>query len=294
MALWGITDAAASTPKIIARTAYFNAASATVINLVNDTIDISASGTGFATGDAVKYDINGGTTITGYVNGTTYFVRVVGAGVIELYDTYAHAIAFGSTTGRSNTTVLGAGSHFLKRTGAANVYGDRIQRGSEIVFVDSQEASTTANKAKGLNSPGWWLYRTYTDGNSKTRYKTELLIAIANTAVAAGDQEDTIAADMTLTITGQPTAATVTAPAAATFTVTATTNAASGLSYQWQIQQSGVGAWADIVGATTASYTTGVTSIAPGIGASDTDKFLCKVSAGGLTVASNSVILTVN
>ena len=43
-----------------------------------------------------------------------------------------------------------------------------------IVFVDETEAGLAANKERGLSSPGWWSYRTYTDAAGKTRHKAEL------------------------------------------------------------------------------------------------------------------------
>lgn len=101
MALWGKTDALASTPKYVARKAFFDS---TAVNTTAETINIIGSNTGFATGDAVAYSINGGTVIGGLVDGTTYFVRVVGAALIELYNTYANATAASGTTGRLNIT----------------------------------------------------------------------------------------------------------------------------------------------------------------------------------------------
>lgn len=198
MTLWGNTDTLAGAPKFIARKAFFNAASATVISTANDTINLVPSNTGFNTGDQVQYSINGGTVITGLVNLTNYFVRVVGAGLIELYDTYANATATSGTTGRLNMTAVGVGVQTLQRTGLANPK-DADRRG--LVFVSNEEAAIAANRAKGLVSPGWWLYTTYTDANSATRHKAELLIAISVANAVSGDAgvtgagDDTIVAD---------------------------------------------------------------------------------------------------
>lgn len=43
--------------------------------------------------------------------------------------------------------------------------------------VDATEASVAANKAKGINTAGWVRYRTYTDAQSNTRHKAEVLVA---------------------------------------------------------------------------------------------------------------------
>ena len=55
------------------------------------------------------------------------------------------------------------------------------------VFVDVTEAGVASNRAKGLKTPGWNLYHTYTDANGNTRHKTESLIAMKVSAADAGD-----------------------------------------------------------------------------------------------------------
>lgn len=75
--------------------------------------------------------------------------------------------------------------------------------GTRLVLVDTNEAKVAANIAKGLNGPGWWLYRSYTDAATVVRYKTEKIVAFSNsvTAVVAGDVgtgvvDDDIVADV--------------------------------------------------------------------------------------------------
>lgn len=107
--------------------------------------------------------------------------------------------------------------------------------GTQLVFVDEVEARQPENKARGIRNAGWWLYRTYTDANGSTRYDNECLVAISNTAVAAGDaSDDAVVVDRTITITTAPVATTVTAPAAAVFTVVAAAIPTTTLSYKWQ------------------------------------------------------------
>lgn len=286
MALWGKTDDLAGTPKFIARTATVAAAK---INTTADTINILESGTGFATGDAVVYTGNA----TGPTSGSTYYIRVVDAGVVELYDTYARSIDAPTTTGRVNFTNAGSSTHSLQRTGAANVFGDHVNNGRAIVFVDQQEAQVDANKAKGITGAGWWLYRTYTDGQSATRHKAECLVAMTVDVATSSDAEDTIVGDLVITIGTQPDDVTVTEPATATFTVAATINGVVPLSYQWQIQQSGAGAWANIAGATSTTYTTGATAVSAGAGATNGDKFRVVITGGGVTATSDAATLTV-
>lgn len=290
MALWGKTDALASTPKFVARKALFDS---TAVDTTAETINILSSNTGFATGDAVKYSRNGGTAIGGLTDGSTYTVRVVGAGLIELYDTYTHAITTGATTGRVNLTAAGTGVQILQRTSAANAFGDHVYNGRQVVFVDAQEAQTTANKAKGITGAGWWTFLTYTDAQSHTRTKAECLVALRVLASDAGDAEDTVAVDLAITIATQPADTTVDLSESetdtATFSIEASINSALPLSYQWQKQEGGSGAWANVTSATEAEYTTGVLTTS----ADNGDKYRCVVSAEGISLTSDAVTLTV-
>lgn len=85
--------------------------------------------------------------------------------------------------------------------------------------------------------------------------------------------------------TDQPDDTTATEGGTATFSVTAT----NATSYQWQKQESGAGAWSNISGATSASYTTGTLTAAT----DSTDKYRCVATGAGGTTTSNSATLTV-
>lgn len=161
------------------------------------------------------------------------------------------------------------------------------------VGVDASEETVTANKAKGMQHPGWVTIRTYTDQHGNTRYKSETLVAAGSMTSDASD--DSTVADLAITIGTQPQNASVTAPAAATFTVVATINSttAAPLAYQWQVQQEGAGAWADISGAISASYTTGATATGDAAGATDGDKYRVVITSGNATVTSSAATLTV-
>lgn len=58
---------------------------------------------------------------------------------------------------------------------------------NNAVFVDLTEAGVESNRAKGLKTPGWNLYQTYTDQNGNTRHKVEPLVTMKVTAEDAGD-----------------------------------------------------------------------------------------------------------
>ena len=128
-----------------------------------------------------------------------------------------------------------------------------------IVFVDETEAGLNENKTRGISSPGWWAYRTYTDAAGNTRHKAEQLAFISNPDTNANEtqSDDTIAADVAsaVTIDTQPAAAT-SASGAGTFTVaTSTTGTPGTLTFQWQRQKAGQTRWANI----TAALDTGIT-----------------------------------
>jgi hypothetical protein len=114
-----------------------------------------------------------------------------------------------------------------------------------------------------------------------------------STSDGAGQIADTDAAGLTpvITIGTQPQNASVTEPDPATFTVVATASPTTILTYQWQKQEDGVGAWTDISGATSASYTTPATTVAD----DDGDRYRVIVdAAGAVAVTSNAATLTVS
>ncbi len=88
-------------------------------------------------------------------------------------------------------------------------------------------------------------------------------------------------------IATHPTDQTASAGATATFTVSATTVQHATLSYQWQKQESGAGAWSNISGATSASLAVVTTE------ADNTDKYRCVVSNVFGSETSNAATLTV-
>lgn len=70
-------------------------------------------------------------------------------------------------------------------------------------FVDLTEAGVASNRAKGLKTPGWNLYHTYTTADGRTRNIVEPLVTMKVSATDAGDAgvtgntavEDTVVAD---------------------------------------------------------------------------------------------------
>jgi hypothetical protein len=172
-------------------------------------------------------------------------------------------------------------------------------------FVDTTEAAVTSNRAKGLKTPGWNLYKEYGNG----RKYVETLVPMKVDAATAGDvgitndtaTEDLTVADTILAITVQPANRSVVAPNTAAFTVTATATPTTTITYQWQIQQSNESGttWTNVssgTGGTTASYTTAGTAVTAGAGATNGDKYRVLVSAPTKTsqiITSSVATLTV-
>ena len=312
MALWGKTDTLAASPKYITRKAYFGTSA---VNTTNDTIDLRGSNTDFATGDGVVYNANGGTALGGLTSGNTYYAyQTTTSGVFKLSDTEAHAKA---GTNFVDLTGTGNAAQFLQRNAEGNENtapgnGDHTYNGMDLYFIDINEAQQPENRKRGLKNPGWWLYRAWTNADGSLAQHSECLVALGGqsdklqattgdlgTGLRNGANDDPVAVDATVSITAQPSNASVTHPATATFSVTAAITGAGSLTYQWQVQEGGTGAWANVSrgsGGTTASYTTGVTQVAASSSVdSNGDKYRCIVGAstGATSVTSNAVTLTV-
>lgn len=74
------------------------------------------------------------------------------------------------------TDALESAPKYLNETDLENAY-----------FVDATEATVESNRDKGIKTPGWMLYNTYTDANGNVRHKSEVLVAMKVSAADAGD-----------------------------------------------------------------------------------------------------------
>jgi hypothetical protein len=172
-----------------------------------------------------------------------------------------------------------------------------------VVFVDVAEAKVPANRAKGLVTPGWNLYHTYTTATGSVRHIVEPLVAMKLSAALAGDAgvtgntavEDAIAADPTITISVQPAAESANSTTDAVFTVTAAADNGGVLAYQWESSAD------DVTFATVASAngvsgeTTATLTLTPDATLhADGNYFRVVISTdGAASVTSNSALLTV-
>jgi hypothetical protein len=75
---------------------------------------------------------------------------------------------------------------FLSSDEKENVYGVDASASRE-------EAMLPENRAKGIDTPGWVKYVTYTDSEGNTRHKSEVLVAMSSITGDASD--DSVVAD---------------------------------------------------------------------------------------------------
>jgi hypothetical protein len=186
------------------------------------------------------------------ISGVNYIVKTVTSTTsIELHKVYA---------GSTNNSL--AGANVIKRTPPKAVAEFVILGGDsnsyDLVFADATEGSLAENKSRGINGPGWWQYRSFTDHAGNTRHKAECIAAVTVASSVSGDlADDTIAADVAsaVTITGQP-GNSSSSSGAGTFAVTTSTTGTPGaLAYVWQRQKAGTKRWVNI----TANLDTGIT-----------------------------------
>ena len=318
MALWGKTDTLASAPKYVTRKAVFDAQAN--VSSSGDTIDLSNANTNFATGDGVVYT---GASGIGLTQGTTYYAMRQDNNSIKLATTEAGAKA--GATGINLTAGATGAIGYLQRntegneangasgaTGAPHeisTAGDHNYNGRDLYFVDIDEAQQAENRARGLKTPGWTNYRSYTDANGNVRHKSEILVALGgnktvgatgsyNTQANTGDRstDDAVLVDATTSITAQPVNRSVTAPAGTTFAVTsAATGAYGSLTYQWQISSDGGSSWTNLSNAGVYSgVATATLTISASTGLNGKKyRVICGTDTANTNAISNAVTLTV-
>jgi len=302
MALWGKTDTLASAPKYVTRKAVFDAQAK--VTSATDKIDLTDANTNFATGDGVVYT---GASGIGLTHGTTYYVMRQTDNTIKLATTEAGAKA--GATGVNLTAGATGAIGNLQRNVEGNENYDHNYNGRDLYFIDADEATQAENIARGLKTPGWTNYRSYTDANGNVRNKSEVLVAMGAYSGATGfgtyqaqtgdnTADDTVLVDGTVTIVTQPLSQSKVAGSGAgnkgVFVVAATLAGVGTLAYQWQVAESATPTvWANVsrgTGGTTATYTTGNTQVAASASVdSNGDKYRCLVWGTGSNVAVTTV-----
>mgnify|MGYP005728689059 FL=1 len=186
------------------------------------------------------------------ISSVAYIVKqVTSTTAIELHKNYA------------GSTATVAAANVIKRTPPKAVAEYVIKGGDSIsnyqlVFVDTTEDGIASNKTRGIDGPGWWLYRTYQTHNGTERHKAEKLASLRVAAGTSGDTADeTVVADVLETITvGTQPANSTSSSGAGTFTAAFTVDQSGTKVYKWQRQTaSATTRWVDI----SASLDTGIT-----------------------------------
>lgn len=177
MPLWGKTDANVSKPKWLDR------GQIVAVNITNP---------------GVGYDTAPTVLISAPTSGTqaTATATIANAGAAGYVNSITITNPGAGYTAADTITVSFSGGTPETPAAASAIYHGAAYNNGTIYFVDRDEAQVASNKAKGLTSPGWWLYTTYTDANGNTRHKAEHLVFIDATAAEAGDAaDDSVVAD---------------------------------------------------------------------------------------------------
>jgi len=158
---------------------------------------------------------------------------------------------------------------------------------AQTVGVSVDEALSAANRAIGIKTPGWVKTLSYTDAQGNVRNKTETLVAFGGALTGDIDALPQVA---TITISAQPQSLSVVEGLTALFSVTATASVGT-LSYQWEKQEAGAGAWTAIAGATSATYETAETVLADD--STDAYRVVVSGSLSATPIVSDAAVLTV-
>ena len=142
-----------------------------------------------------------------------YIVKQVNSTTsIELHKPYVAAT--NNSLGASSAvrrTAPKAVAEYVVKGGDSNAY--------DLVFADATEQSLAVNRKRGITSPGWWLYRSFTDVEGTTRHKAECIafVNMAASAAVGDDADDAILGDFNsvISISSQPASATTYTPAGA-------------------------------------------------------------------------------
>ena len=135
---------------------------------------------------------NGSATLTG--TGTAFTTELKSGNSVVIATVEYRVVAIASNTSATLHKVY-AGSTASGVTITANEQPASIDVAdlAKVFGVDTTEAAVTANRAKGINTPGWVKYTTHTDSQGSTRHKAEVLVAMSSITGDAAD--DSVVAD---------------------------------------------------------------------------------------------------
>lgn len=224
------------------------------------------------------------------INNKSFYVKSVDGTKITLAQPWTSASDNANNTAKRRTPPKALADFVLAR---ATDHQSSVD--TQIVAVSLAEAQLSTNKSRGISSPGWWAYRTYTDASGTTRHKSELIASYKDGSAISGDfTDDLVAGDSAsaVAIGTQPANASVAANGSntATFTVSATKTGAGSLTYQWQVSTDEGASFSDISSANANSVTTAAV-----VAGDDQNQYRVKVGtdAGATELVSSAATLTV-
>ncbi len=148
---------------------------------ITGTVDVSnGSPTVTGTGTAFLTELKAGNTLFIISSGNTqeYRVRTITSDTVLTLEGN-----FGGITQTGITITANEQPTYIPVAELEQVFG-----------VSAAEAAVASNKAKGINTPGWVKYTTYTDAQGSTRHKAEALVAMGTITGDASD--DSVVADV--------------------------------------------------------------------------------------------------
>jgi hypothetical protein len=157
------------------------------------TIAISTAGAVTGTGTAFTTEAKIGNYIT--AGGRDYQI-------VKITSNTAATVIAGKNNGNGSVTAVIAGASYALSEKPVFVAHESAETAgksgdsTKVFGVNVTEAGVASNRAKGIKTPGWTRYTTYTDAQGNTRNKVEVLVAGSAsstgdfTAAAAGDAAD--------------------------------------------------------------------------------------------------------
>lgn len=159
------------------------------------------TGTAVFTNNSVTVTANSSTTFNTEIRvGDNIFLSTANtaAGANTRYRVVAIANSTSLTLNRAYNAATNTAATVWIQNAPRNVTYTRTgMRPIDIVGVDVTEARVASNRAKGIKTPGWTRYITYTDSAGNVRNKSEILVAMRSMtqAVASDANDDTTVAD---------------------------------------------------------------------------------------------------
>lgn len=171
------------------------------------------------------------------IGGVSYYVEAVTSDTTLLIHADAPVQATVAATRRTAPKEV---AEYFAKGGDSATY--------QLLGVDLAEAQDPGSRSRGINTPGWWLYRTYVDASGETRHKAECIAAFkvdgpieqtgsASTVNMVGDAaDDTTVGEVgaIISIVQPPAGVAVPAGTNATISVAGTTVTSGSLIFQWQ------------------------------------------------------------